>query len=104
MEAEPEQENFLEQILFLNSKEQVNSNKLNKSYLFSCVIEDNMFKKFVNYCKACYNELAHKTTWPTRAELTHSAMVVLSASLIIALVVFIMDFVFQNVMQLVYPS
>ena len=44
MEAEPEQENFLEQILFLNSKEQVNSNKLNKSYLFSCVIEDNMFK------------------------------------------------------------
>ena len=44
MEAEPEQENFLEQILFLNSKEQVNSNKLNESYLFSCVIEDNMFK------------------------------------------------------------
>ena len=41
---------------------------------------------------------------PSRAELTHSAMVVLSASLIIALVVFIMDFVFQNVMQLVYPS
>ena len=67
-------------------------------------IKDNMFKKFVNYCKACYNELAHKTTWPTRTELTHSAMVVLSASLIIALVVFIMDFVFQNVMQLVYPS
>ena len=66
-----------------------------------------MFKKFVNYCKACYEELAHKTTWPTRAELTHSAMVVLSASLIIAIVVFIMDFVdfvFQNVMQLVYPS
>ena len=72
-----------------------------------------MFKKFVNYCKACYEELAHKTTWPTRAELTtwptraeltHSAMVVLSASLIIAIVVFIMDFVFKNVMQLVYPS
>ncbi|MFC2265045.1 MAG: preprotein translocase subunit SecE, partial [Prevotella conceptionensis] len=44
-----------------------------------------MFKKIVNYCKACYNELAHNTTWPTRAELTHSAMVVLSASLVIAL-------------------
>ena len=66
--------------------------------------KSNMFKKFVNYCKACYEELAHKTTWPTLAELTHSAMVVLSASLIIAIVVFIMDFVFQNVMQLVYPS
>jgi len=40
------------------------------------LIEDNMFKKFINYCKACYDELAHKTTWPTRKELTHSAMVV----------------------------
>ena len=39
-----------------------------------------MFKKIANYCKACYDELAHKTTWPTRAELTHSAVVVLSAS------------------------
>ena len=43
-----------------------------------------MFNKIVNYCKTSYDELAHKTTWPTRAELTHSAMVVLSASLIIA--------------------
>ena len=64
----------------------------------------NMFKKFVNYCKACYDELAHKTTWPTRAELTHSAMVVLSASLIIALVVFVMDSVFRFVMTNVYPG
>jgi preprotein translocase subunit SecE len=64
----------------------------------------NMFKKFVNYCKACYDELAHKTTWPTGRELTHSAMVVLSASLIIAVVVALMDFVFQHVMLLVYPG
>ena len=63
-----------------------------------------MFKKIVNYCKACYDELAHKTTWPSRAQLTHSAMVVLSASLVIALVVFAMDFVFQHVMDFVHPS
>ncbi|MGP1423332.1 MAG: preprotein translocase subunit SecE [Prevotella fusca] len=63
-----------------------------------------MFTKIVNYCKACYDELAHKTTWPSRAQLTHSAMVVLSASLVIALVVFAMDFVFQHVMHLVYPK
>ena len=61
-----------------------------------------MFKKFVNYCKACYDELAHKTTWPTLSELTHSAMIVLSASLIIALVVWVMDIVFQNIMAFVY--
>ncbi len=63
-----------------------------------------MFKKIANYCKECYDELAHKTTWPTRAELTHSAVVVLSASLIIALVVFGMDFVFENLMKFVYPG
>ena len=63
-----------------------------------------MLKKFVNYCKACYDELAHKTTWPTRRELTHSAVVVLSASLIVALIVFGMDFVFRWVMSVVYPG
>ncbi|MBO5601514.1 MAG: preprotein translocase subunit SecE [Prevotella sp.] len=64
----------------------------------------NFFKKLANYCKLCYDELVHKTTWPTRAELTHSAMVVLSASLIIALVVFAMDSVFRFVMSMVYPG
>ena len=63
-----------------------------------------MFKKIANYCKACYEELAHKTTWPTRAELTHSAMVVLSASLVIALVVFAMDSLFRFVMNTIYPN
>ena len=63
-----------------------------------------MFKKIVNYCKDCYDELAHKTTRPSRAQLTHSAMVVLTASLVIALVVFAMDFVFQHVMNFVYPG
>ena len=63
-----------------------------------------MFKTVTNYCKVCYNEIVHKTSWPTRAELTHSAMVVLSASLIIAIVVFIMDSVFRFVMSTVYPN
>ena len=63
-----------------------------------------MFKKIINYCKACYEELAHKTTWPTRRELTHRAVVVLSASLVIALVVFAMDSVFRFIMQTVYPG
>jgi len=66
--------------------------------------KDNMFKKFVNYCKACYDELAHKTTWPSVGALTHSAMVVLSASLVIALVVWVMDVIFQNIMGVIYPG
>ncbi len=63
-----------------------------------------MFKKFINYCKSCYDELAHKTTWPTWKELTHSAVVVLSASLVIALVVWVMDVAFKFVMSQIYPT
>ena len=63
-----------------------------------------MFKNITKYCKESYNELVHKTTWPTRSELTNSAVVVLSASLLIALVVFAMDFVFQSAMEVIYPN
>ena len=50
-----------------------------------------MFKKITNYCKESYDELVHKVSWPTRKELSSSAVVVLYASLLIALVVFLMD-------------
>ncbi|MBP3785546.1 MAG: preprotein translocase subunit SecE [Bacteroidaceae bacterium] len=63
-----------------------------------------MFKKFVTYCKECYDELAHKTTWPTRRALTHTAIVVLVASIIIAVIVFCLDKVFELLMQLIYHS
>ncbi|MCF0184395.1 MAG: preprotein translocase subunit SecE [Bacteroidaceae bacterium] len=56
----------------------------------------------VNYCKDSYNELVHKTTWPSRSELTNSAVVVLIASLCIALVIFVMDQIFRFVMETIY--
>ena len=59
--------------------------------------------KFINYCKESYNELVHKTTWPTAKQLTSQALLVLYASLLIALVVFAMDKVFEFVMKVVYP-
>ncbi len=62
----------------------------------------NIVKTFINYCKACYEELAHKTTWPTRKELTQSAVLVLTASLIIAVVVWVMDVLFKAVMSSIY--
>ena len=51
----------------------------------------NMFKRIANYCKESYDELVHKVSWPTRSELTGRAVIVLIASLIIALVVFAWD-------------
>jgi preprotein translocase subunit SecE len=63
-----------------------------------------MIQKIKNYCRESYDELVHKVSWPTRSELSNSAVVVLYASLLIALVVFLMDSVFQFVMEdIVYP-
>jgi preprotein translocase subunit SecE len=46
--------------------------------------------KIVNYVRESYAELMHKVSWPTWAELQNSAVVVSVASLVIALVVFLM--------------
>ena len=54
--------------------------------------------KIVNYIKECYVELTEKVTWPTWSELRSSVIVVSIASLIIALVVFLMDFSFQHLL------
>ena len=61
-----------------------------------------MLEGVKTYCKDSYEELVHKTTWPTRSELMNSAVVVLTASLCIALVVFVMDWFFQSGMEIVY--
>ena len=61
-----------------------------------------MFKTLKKSCIESYNELVHKVSWPSMKELTSSAVVVLEASLLIALVVFAMDQVFQMVMELIY--
>ncbi len=61
-------------------------------------------EKITSYIKDSYNELMHKVSWPTWAELQSSAIVVLVASLIIGLLVFGMDTVFQILMNLLYSS
>jgi preprotein translocase subunit SecE len=59
-------------------------------------------KRFINYIKEAYNELVHKVTWPTFKELQSSTIVVMVASLIIALVILVMDLAFKNLMEGVY--
>jgi preprotein translocase subunit SecE len=61
-----------------------------------------MSSKITNYLQDTYNELVHKVSWPSWADLQSSAIVVMVASLIIALVVFAMDISFQNIFQFVY--
>jgi len=43
------------------------------------------------YIKESWEELTQKVTWPTWRELQSSAVLVLVASIIIALIIFVMD-------------
>jgi preprotein translocase subunit SecE len=46
------------------------------------------------YFAESYNELMNKVSWPTWKELQSSAIIVLVTALLIALLVFLMDFIF----------
>ena len=64
--------------------------------------EKNIVGKFVEYIKNSYNELVNEVTWPTSSELANSAVVVLVASLLIALLIFGIDQLFFNLMRYIY--
>ena len=54
------------------------------------------------YVKEANNELVHKVTWPTWTSLQNSAIVVMIASLILALVILAMDISFESIMKGIY--
>ncbi len=58
--------------------------------------------KLKNYIQEVYNEMKNKVSWPSWAELQNSAIVVMIASLLFALVIFVMDFSFDKVMSAIY--
>jgi preprotein translocase subunit SecE len=58
--------------------------------------------KIRTYFEETTQELVHKTSWPTWQELQSSAVVVLIASVIIAMMVFLMDSGFKKLMELAY--
>ena len=58
--------------------------------------------KLVENIKESYNELVYKVSWPTPKELAQSSVLVLVASIILALIVWLMDWCFENIMTLIY--
>jgi preprotein translocase subunit SecE len=52
--------------------------------------------------KESYNELVHKVSWPTKSELANSTIVVMVASIIASLVIWVIDLCINEVMHLVY--
>ena len=56
----------------------------------------------VTYIKESYDELMNKVSWPSWSELQSSSIVVAIATVIIALIIYIMDSAFSNMMQVFY--
>lgn len=63
-------------------------------------------KKFFNNrltdLKESYNELVHKVSWPTKSELANSTVLVMVASIIASLVIWVIDLCINEVMKVVY--
>ena len=59
-------------------------------------------KKIINYFKESYYELTKKVTWPSWDRLQSSALLVMVASVIFALVILAMDTAFQYLMKAIY--
>ncbi len=58
--------------------------------------------KFILYLKESYTELMDKVSWPTWPNLIDTAKVVVIATLILAIIIFGMDFLVNGALQFVY--
>lgn len=58
--------------------------------------------KLFSAIKASYDELVYKVSWPTQKQLISSAVLVLIASIIIAVFIWAVDQIFNSLMELIY--
>lgn len=63
-----------------------------------------MFKKLTTFLKESKTEMVENVTWSTYSELQESSVLVLVASLIFALLIGVMDFVFRTGLDAYYAS
>lgn len=79
--------------------------------LFShLILQNSLIQNYLNmasvvqFIKESYEEMTQKVTWPTWSELQSSAVLVLVASFIIALVIFAMDKGANYILETFYNS
>ena len=58
--------------------------------------------KLIKDIKESYDELVYKVSWPTQKQLINSSVLVLIASIIIAVFIWAVDKVFELLMQFIY--
>jgi len=58
--------------------------------------------KISTYFRESYKELLEKTTWPTWPQLQQSTVIVLVATILITVIVWVMDMVSSSILHFVY--
>jgi preprotein translocase subunit SecE len=61
-------------------------------------------KKVIDFIKESIEEMRSKVSWPKYSELQSSSVLVLVASLIFALLIGVIDFVFKNGVEAIYNN
>ncbi|MDO5016851.1 MAG: preprotein translocase subunit SecE [Porphyromonas sp.] len=64
--------------------------------------KSNIFVRTAKYVGECFDELRYKVTWPTKKELSSSAVLVLSASIVMSVFIFLVDKAFEFIMTSIY--
>ena len=58
--------------------------------------------KLIQDIKESYSELVYKVSWPTQKQLVNSSVLVLIASVILAVFIWVVDKVFNLLMEVIY--
>ena len=58
--------------------------------------------KLIENIKESYDELVYKVSWPTQKQLVNSSVLVLIASVIIAAFIWVIDKIFNLLMEIIY--
>ena len=58
--------------------------------------------KLIQDIKESYNELVYKVSWPTQKQLINSSVLVLIASIVLAVFIWAVDKIFELLLELVY--
>jgi preprotein translocase subunit SecE len=58
--------------------------------------------KLVSYLKESFEEVVHKVSWPAYNELQQSSVLVIVASVLFAIVVFAIDYSFEQLLEIIY--
>ncbi len=59
-------------------------------------------KKIISFVKDSYNEMLHNVTWTKWKDLQKTAVLVLIAATIFALVIGLIDFIFRTILDSIY--